>query len=201
MKCPVCQNAIPEQAPACLHCGFHLAKADRVFGSIPVLDPTLNDFAEVLSEKEKDRIIREVEKLEERFPQLRFAIVLTKLPKDAPLMAYYFWLFNRGNLVSQLESGAQCRLVLLGLDVGQARAFCMVGYGLEPFMTEAVLQTVASSAIPHLKAQEPAKAALAALQEIDTQFAAVCETLPRAYGLLETDAENANWAGTLDVAY
>lgn len=200
MRCPVCHNAIPEQAPECVHCGFHLAQADRVFASVPVLDPFLNDFAGVLSDREKDRINRTIDRIEQRFPQLRFSVILPQIPKDTPFAGYLFWLFNRGNLVPQLESGSQCRLVMLGIDVNRSRSLCMIGYGLEPFIPETVLQQIADSTLPHLREKKYAEAIVAALNEIDRQFSIICEALPKIYGLHQHDEEH-TWSGATGVAY
>ena len=201
MRCPVCQNAIPEQAPTCVHCGFHLAQADRVFASVPVLDPFVNDFAGVLSDKDQDRLQLAIENIEHRFPQLRFTAILTRLPKDAPFATYLFWLFNRGNLVPQLETGAQCRLVMLGIDVSLARSFCMIGYGLEPFIPEAIVQEIADSTITLVKQGEYANAITTALAEIDRQFTAVCEALPKIYGLNQQEDDEPVWSGATGMAY
>lgn len=188
MRCPVCQQAISEQAPQCAHCGFHIAQADRLFGNAPPLEPALNDFAKLLDDKERDKVVAQVERLENRFPQLRFSVVTTRLQKGTPYTGYMFWLFNRGRLVSHEQIGDQCRLILLGLDADLGRAFCMVGYGLEPFVPESTVQEFAQATLPALGEGNYLKAISTALETMETRLTAIAESLPKIYGI--QDHEN-----------
>jgi len=201
MLCPVCQQALVEQAPYCPHCQFHLSQADRVFGAVPVLDSFLNDFAKVLTDRDQRRVIDELKTKERRFPQVRFAAIITDLPAGTPFPAYVFWLFNRGNLSPQIESGANCRLVLIALDVASTNAVCMIGYGLEPFIGNTVLQSIAEACLPALEKADYSGAIINALDVAETTFTQISTYLPRAYGLESDDHEEADETAEEEFAY
>ncbi len=201
MLCPVCQQALIEQAPACPHCQFHLSQADRFFGTVPVLDPLLNDLAQVLTARDERSIISVLEAKERRFPQMRFAVVITALPAGTLFPAYVFWLFNRGNLSPQMESGGMCRLVLLVLDVTSKKAVCMIGYGLEPFISREVVQAIAEASLPALQKSDYPTAIKDALDVAEAAFVKISTALPRAYGLNESETDEAAENAPEEFAY
>ena len=183
MRCPACQLPLHEFAPACAHCSFDLAVAARIFGAPPQMEFPLTDPAGAIGPAKKRAVTMALLEMSQTFPQLSFAAVLVQVDAQIPLPAHTFWLFNTGGLTAPQESGGLCRLVLLELDVTNSRAACMIGYGLEPFIPQTVLDRIAAAALPDLQRQDHAAAILAALQCARTEFAAVAETITRGFGL------------------
>jgi uncharacterized membrane protein YgcG len=199
MHCPACHQLLHEHSAACSYCGFDLAAAGRAFGEPPELEFPLSDLTGRLSLLAKRALREELLRMSRRFPQLSFAVVLASLNARTPLPAHAFWLFNTGGMTAPQEAGGMCRLVLLELDVPNARAACMIGYGLEPFVPQETLDSIADAALPDLEAGDPAAAVLAAMETARTAFATVSQTIPRAFGL--SDAGQTAAAGSEEAAY
>ena len=185
MHCPACRQTLHESVPACPHCGFDLAATVRVLGAAPQLEFPLTDFTGALDPAIKHNVTEALRAMTRKFPQLRFAAVVSHVDTRIPLAAHAFWLFNLGGLSAQQEAGNTCRLVLLEFDVTNARAACMIGYGLEPFIPQDALDRIAAAALPDLQRQDVAAAIIAALQCARKEFATVAETIPRGFGLSE----------------
>jgi len=202
MRCPNCQQALHEHSHGCAHCGFSLAGAEKLFGIAPQLDPKLSDLAGVLTSKDK-RSLREVLlEMHTLFPQLRFAVVLTRLTQEVSLRAYTFWLFNRSTLATPMEKGGNCRLVLLTYDVECQRLNCMVGYGLEPFVNDTSLTRIVQAALPALRARDHLKTLLSSLQQVEAELALAAKMVPQTYGLYEEiKPTNAGWQGGESFAF
>ena len=182
MQCPACQAPTLESAAACA-CGFTMAALDKLLGIPPALHDTVTDLTSEFTRREIRSIEREVERLERLFPQVRFAIVAAEVPANATLALYAFWLFNRGGLTAATERGSQNRLIMLALDPKAGRAVCMIGYGLEPFVSEARLTSALHAAFPALTADQPGKAVVSFLNEMERQLAECSSELNRAFGI------------------
>jgi uncharacterized membrane protein YgcG len=183
MNCPACQLALHEYAAVCPHCGLDLPAVERLFGIPPRLEPDLTDLAGVLSRKDRSRIAQHILEKQQHLPQIRFAVVLTRLAPQTPLGAYTFWIFNRGSLASPMERGGACRLVLLVLDVESSRLSCMVGYGLEPLLSQATLGRITGMAISSLQESKYTEAMIKALDQASTELVSIAQSIPQSYGL------------------
>lgn len=179
MPCPCCRRPLPDEAAACPHCEFSLASAGQYFGELPRLESPLSDLTGALGFWKKRAVRDALLRMSQVFPQLRFAAVLADPPPGVPLAAHAFWLFNQGGLCAAQESGGQCRLVLTVLDVRNARAACMIGYGLDPFVQQDPLDRIATAAAMTLQTGDPAAAVLKALEAARTEFADACRANPR----------------------
>ena len=199
MHCPACQQPLHEQAPACPHCAFDLAAAGRVFGAPLELEFPLTDLAGVLGAWKRRSVSEALLGMSQTFPQLHFAAVIAQVEARVPLAAHTFWLFNTGGLSAPQESGGLCRLVLLELDVANARAACMIGYGLEPFVPQDALDRIAAAALTDLTKGDAASAIFAALEVARAEFATVSQTIPRAFGL--ADAGQTAGAGSEEAVF
>ena len=156
-----------------------MAHADRAYGSVPPLEHDLTDMAGALSKRERERVRVAISKAHRPFPQVHFAVVISKFPEDAPLGAITFWIFNRGQLSSPMESGASCRLVLFVLDTTAKRASCMTGYGLEPFLPGDKLEEILQTAQTALRLGQYANAITAMLEKTAAELKAAAAALPQ----------------------
>lgn len=182
MQCPACQAPALETAAACA-CGFTMAALDKLLGIPPALQGTVTDLTSEFTRGEVRRIEREVERLERLFPQVQFSVVSAEVPANATLALYAFWLFNRGGLTAATERGSQNRLIMLALDPKAGRAACMIGYGLEPFIGEARLTAALHAAFPSLAADQPGKAVLGFLGEMERHLAECSSELNQVFGI------------------
>jgi hypothetical protein len=136
VRCPACQQAVYEDTPTCPHCGLVLGVLDRAFGVPPIIGESVCDLRRQLSKKERKELGRMVDRFERRFPQVTVVVVLCKPPEGVPLAGYTFWIFNHSRAVSLLERGGENRQVMLTLDLEAEQVACMIGYGLEPLITD-----------------------------------------------------------------
>jgi uncharacterized membrane protein YgcG len=197
MRCPVCQQSLHEVSPACPQCSFDLSVAVQHLGMVPRLQPDVTDLASALSPGQAAALQELIRTKERRFPQVRFAFVTLQLPAQVPLRAYTFWLLNRGSLVSPMEKGGDCRLVLFVLEMNQLQMCCMLGYGLEPFISQSALEEIVHAARPLLAKGDAAGAFQACLEQADQTLVAISRAIPTVFGLhqekidapLSTEAE------------
>lgn len=133
----------------------------------------------------RSRAMRAISHLERRFPQLQFATVLAEVPAQAPLIAYAFWLFNRGQLSSAVEKGGENHVVMLLIDSASERAIAMVGYGLEPFIQETHLQSCLQASAQSIRRRQFGQAIESFARELGRQLGELCLLVPRQFGLVE----------------
>jgi uncharacterized membrane protein YgcG len=196
VRCPACRAPAIETDAACRQCGFSLEVADRTFGIAPVLQRPIADTTGVLGTFAQKRAAHVIAEVERRFPQLGVAVVLMEVPPQVPLLAYAFWIFNRGSLSSAVEKGGENRLVMLLIDTSSDRAIAMVGYGLEPFMQEAHLQSCLQAAEQPLRRGRCVQAIESFVRELDRQLVELCQLVPRQFGLVpDTQWLNTSAAG------
>ena len=199
MRCPACQQETHENAEQC-PCGFSLAALDRVLGIPPTLKSTVIDMVSELTGGEVRSLTAEIERLERRFPQMKFHVVVCTPPEKTTLALYLFWLFNRGGLNSAVERGGMNRTVMFGLDPYNGNAAAMAGYGLEPFISEARLTSAMHSAFALLAADQVGKGIEAFLGEMERQLAEVAAMLPQGFGLGELEFESLEQVEDLEQA-
>ena len=184
VRCPTCRAPAIETDAACRQCGFSLELADRTFGIPPTLQGPIADTTRVLGTFAKRRALHVINEVERRFPQLSIAVILLEVPPEAALVPYAFWLFNRGSLSSAVCKGGENRLVMLLIDTNSDRAITMIGYGLEPLMQEVHLQSCLQAAFQPLQRKHFAQAIESFTRELDRQLVALCNLLPKQFGLV-----------------
>jgi uncharacterized membrane protein YgcG len=199
MRCPACQQETHENAAECA-CGFSLAALDKALGIPPTLKANVTDMVNELTAGEIRRITAETERLERRFPQMNFAVVACSPPEGTTLALYLFWLFNRGGLGSAVERGGMSRMVMLGIDPYAGLAACMIGYGLEPLVSEARITAALNAAFPAFARDSTGDGVEAFLAEMERQLAEVASTVPQSFGLSEIEFESTGQVEELEEA-
>lgn len=189
MRCPACRHSLLEHDLSCPQCQFSLDALAQTMGIPLVLNAPLADLTRTLSSAERRAVLRTVGTLHQRFPQLSFAAVLMDVPSGILPAVQAFWLFNRGSLFSAVERGGDNHGVLLLLDTRLDRAAAMIGYGLEPFVSEMILETCLMAAAPSLAKSKHGEAIEAFARELERQLTAVVQPLPRTFGYVE----DGNW--------
>lgn len=131
VRCPACRTPAIESDAACRQCGFSL-EADRAFGIAPALQRPVSDLTGMLGSFARRKVAQVIADLERRYPQLAVAVVLTKVPPQAPLAAYAFGFSTAASFAG--ARGGNNHLVMLLIDTHTDQAITMVGYGLEPLI-------------------------------------------------------------------
>ncbi|MBK1827148.1 TPM domain-containing protein [Haloferula rosea] len=136
MKCPRCVQVIHRGAGSCPHCGFSLVDADERFGSEDVRIRRLEDVAGLMRSVERQRVEAAMDRFEQSFPQLFFA-VYTGLPEGrSDLRQFGFWLLNRAAFEDVDVSRPNERGILLTIDPDGKAAGMSWGYMLDAFLKE-----------------------------------------------------------------
>ena len=183
MNCPACDaDGLQELTAACPACHFQLSDLDDMLGLPPSLRSSITDLADVLNQREMDKLASHLHEMELQFPQCRFAAVVAQTASKVSLPVYTFWLFNKGGISAPMERLGECRLVLLVLDVSTGAGTCMVGYGLEPFFSKERLQRVATAFRPCLLGGEYGDSIHAGLDVVQELLQQTAEQIPQIYG-------------------
>lgn len=183
MFCPYCQAPAFESTPECPRCGFSLERVSAFFGVMPRLNAGITDMAGLFRPRDARRLQDAIARLHDRFPQVTFSIVTTTLDPVQPLTAYAFWIFNRGGLCVDLARGGKSRDLLLTLDAANARASLMIGYGLEPFISQATLQDLVNQGARHFARDHWVDGIVAVIDATTQALATAFASLEKTYGL------------------
>ncbi len=130
MQCPQCQTEISDRDPKCKNCGFDVLAMDKVLSACPTLQGHVNDFANVLSAHE----IEKLKTLLEGYKQQSghdVVVVTVKTTKPLTPAQYVFWLYNEWGVGGKSHQGV---MILLALE--ERRVETEVGFGLEHIITD-----------------------------------------------------------------
>ena len=139
MKCPYCRTPLAEHVPECPACRLEHRRVLDLLGPVPPVQGRLSDASGHFSPLQRWRLLKRLDQIERRFPQVRVQILCQPLPTEHPLPLYLFWIFNGGSFQPDLEKDGDRHAVLVTLDPKTSRAAIMVGYALEPFVSEEAL--------------------------------------------------------------
>ena len=167
----------------CPRCGFSLERVEAYFGVMPRLQPGISDLAALLRPRDYARLNAATDQVCERFPQLHWSIVTTRLRADQPLGAYAFWILNRGGVCRDLARGAKSRDFLLTVDAENGRANLMIGYGLEPFVGVEHLQTMVDAGGAAFAEEKWVEGMVAIVDKAAEVLADIWQRLGQTYGL------------------
>jgi len=183
MRCPYCRTVVEEQAAECPSCQLSYQRTTALLGSLPRIMPNMQDASVILSPRELRKLKAHVRKLEDRFPQVRWHLVVQNLPLDRPIDLYAFWIFNSGMLAMEADKGAENRDIMVLLDPSSHRVAMMVGYGLEPFLQQQALDHLLSSIEPMWSAGQWLAGFLALLDGLDALLESAATQAAEALGI------------------
>ena len=182
MRCPFCQHPCHEETAECSHCGFSLPKLDQYLGTPRAIRKGVEDHLDILNGRDVALIRSAIARLEKRFPQVGFTVLLDHVKPEVPLHLYAFWIFNRSSLCSKVSTGAMNREILFTVDVPGRRSSLMIGYGLEPFMSATHLTEVLDAARPKLSSEDYCAAVLLVIDRLEFLLRRLHTSLRRTYG-------------------
>lgn len=148
MRCPYCRTPLTELAAECPGCQLDLKRAATLLGPVPRLEPCITDHCEALDRGEIKELIKRIQALQLRFPQVRIQVLFHHFPADHPFALYIFWIFNLGHISRDEEKAGNNRSILLAVDPIASKSAATIGYGLEPFLAEDALDHLLDEAAP-----------------------------------------------------
>lgn len=136
MKCPRCVQRVHRSARQCPHCGFAISDVDEIFGAQDVRLKCLTDAAGVLKKKERVAARQLLDRFQNKFPQLFFAVYFGSFKELPSLRQFGFWLLNRGAFEDVEVSRPNEAGILLSVDVSGKSAGITYGYVLQPYLDD-----------------------------------------------------------------
>ena len=184
IQCPYCRTALTEASPACPSCQLDLERANKVMGPIPLLSGSgLTVLTQSLDGAGERPMIRRLQAFHRRFPQCRVHVLVARFPEAFPPASYLFWLFNSGGLSEAGHIRGKNRDLLVGIDPFLQNAGLIVGYGLEPFLSQAALDRTVAEAVPKLQAGDLSGGVIEIIDGLSELMEDVCRELPAMLGL------------------
>lgn len=104
----------------------------------PPLDRVM-DVDSCLSPADRRRLAKVIDPIEQLLPQLRIHLCLGRLHPDTDPREFGFWLLNASVPPDAEAASHRPWSVLLVMDRTSSRASLTIGYGLDPFLGDAVL--------------------------------------------------------------
>ncbi|MGD9417366.1 MAG: TPM domain-containing protein [Verrucomicrobiota bacterium JB025] len=139
MRCPYCNSALHDSAYECPNCQLSFARAKKILGALPRMDPTVADTTRRLSSADQTKLRRRINELRQQFPELVLQIVIHEFPDGLPLSLHVFWMFNAASFAGDSKRGKNNHSILIALDPRREESAVIPGYGLEPFFTDEAL--------------------------------------------------------------
>ena len=135
IRCPYCQGPLQASTPECPACYLSYPRTASLLGAVPRITPLLADTTGTLRTSDHKQIIRAVERMRRRFPQLVPQVVMHRFPAEHPFSMHAFWLFNAADFAGASRRGRDNHALMLAIDPYRREAAIVPGYGLEPFLT------------------------------------------------------------------
>jgi uncharacterized membrane protein YgcG len=127
---------------------MNLSRAAALLGPVPRLESGISDDTQAFSDKDRTRLHKRVKQIEQRFPQITVQVVCHSFPLEHPFPLYVFWIFNMGGISTSSSKAGDNHTILLVLDPVVGNSSIMVGYGLEPFLSEPAMNHLLEVAEP-----------------------------------------------------
>jgi len=102
---------------------------------------------------------------------------------DHPLEVQVFWLFNTAGLFAEDTKGGRNHGILLVLDPPHGRSGLMIGYGLEPFVSDEAMDRLLELAEPSWQRGDYPGGILVVLRNLGTLLESISAALPDALGI------------------
>lgn len=135
MLCPYCQTPIRANAPECPACMLTFPRTSALVGAFPRLNPIVADTTGLLPKGLVSKIIKTIQRLQRRFPQLVVQVVMHGFPNEHPFSMYAFWLLNAGAFAGEGKRGPDNHTLLILIDPYRHESAIVPGYGLEPLLS------------------------------------------------------------------
>jgi uncharacterized membrane protein YgcG len=146
ITCPGCHRVIAEPLEQCPSCGYN---AWTCVDHFPYPAPPLDRYVDVenrLTNDERARLDRVIESVEGDLPQVRLYVCLVRLLPGTDARECGFWMMNASIPRDDEEAERRPWSVLLLIDLAGSAASATVGYGLDPFVSDAQLKAALGEA-------------------------------------------------------
>jgi len=183
ITCPYCNSQLAESSQSCPNCQMDSKKVSNLLGPPPFLDAAVTDFTGNLTVSQQKRIRRAIFHYNDRLPQCQFACVLRTFPENIPLRTSLFWVFNSGAISNAESKSGENRDILLAIDPTNNKAGIIIGYGLEPFISQQEIDHILKNSQPLLEKRNFTQATLNIIKDYTHLLEQKSKTIPTLFGL------------------
>ena len=144
VTCPGCHRVLPGPVEQCPVCAYN---AWTCVDHFPYPAPSLDRYVDVenrLTNDDRARLDRVIESVEADMPQVRLHVCLVRLLPGTDARECGFWMMNAAIPRDDEEAEHRPWSVLLLIDLAGSTASATVGYGLDPFVSDAQLKAALS---------------------------------------------------------
>jgi len=135
-----------------------------------------------MSVSEVKRLVKLIQKFQLKFPQSRLHLLCRSFPQEMSFKVILFWVFNKAGLSSQGNRGGKNRDVVIAIDPRREKAGLMVGYGLEPLLSQGSLDDIVLSGQTDLENADFAMAFEKMVTSLSAKMREVSLGLPETIG-------------------
>lgn len=128
--------ALQAAVEQCPHCGYTGWTCMERFPHLPPPLDRLMDSAGRLQEKEVAAILKEFDRVEGLFPQVRLHLCVDSLPAGVDCREFGFWLMNASVPPDESELARRAWSILLTINRTARTASLTLGYGLDNFIAD-----------------------------------------------------------------
>lgn len=150
-KCPRCAYILKKTDPLCPECGFSLnIISDNYINSDLVLSKVYDNI-DYLGKEQKNKIEKEIDKFEEKFPQFVFSVIFVQLRNFTNLNEFCFWILNRSLFKRNNIDYRGSNAIVFCVDFASSSANISVGYYVENFLNNDDINKILKSSFKLMK--------------------------------------------------
>lgn len=170
VHCPACYSADDRGEESCRHCGFSAAVCAERYPMQPPAFERLMDAEGLLGKRQRARLDKAIDSFEAKFPQLRIATHLTRLPEGLDVREVGYWLVNFCPLSDGETAENREGTLLFVIDHLNRQAGLTLGYGLDPFLGDDRGHRILSSVKQDLQREDYVGALRGVLRAVQRHF-------------------------------
>lgn len=152
-------------------------------GPMPIIFGGVTQDEKLLSDRQVKRLRKVSDQYQRRFPQSRLHLMVRSFPQEMEFSVILFWIFNQAGLSSEGSKGGQNRDVVILVEPRRAQAGLIVGYGLEPLLSQVAMDEIVAGARGELTNLDFSGAFEVMVEGLTNCLREISRNLPEAVGL------------------
>jgi len=152
-------------------------------GPMPMIYGGVSQEGDFLNGSEVRRLRRMIMDYQRQFPQSGLHLLVRSFPQEMDFKVILLWLFNQGGLSPEGCKGGRNRDVVILIEPDRRKAGLIVGYGLEPLLSQEAMDEVVGRAGFALAERDFAGAFEVMVKGMTNLLCEISLELPKAVGL------------------
>lgn len=161
----------------------------KIMGPMPIIPGGVSQDARWLGRWKMKALQKKIDGFRRRFPQCRLHLMVRTFPQKMELPVILFWIFNQAGLSLESARDGRNRDIVILIEPDRKKAGMIVGYGLEPLISQEDLDAMMSAGHAFLKTGKFVKAFGAMVAALTSKLEEVSREFPRIVGKPERPKE------------